>query len=175
MKKKQINTGKAEILLVELPEGVHSINVVTKTDNPGILKTDHLIFSIHDGDGFDYYDSQSLPEGNWSILSRADEVTEEQAEQIVEFGDQEPGNDRYILKWRDYELSKDGVTCDFYDYSFDTALESLDSLYEANDVYWDNPLGLGARQYTQARFDLWKAYERNVWDKSRTYILINHK
>lgn len=146
MRTKQINTGKAEILLVELPEGAS--NPILKPNSCEIWYSNSL-----GGYGF-----SKVLEGNWSILSRADEVTEEQAEKIVEdYGD---GYFPYP--------NEESTPCD-------TPLESLEYLLESNDVYWDNPLGLGARQYTQARFDLWKAYERNVWKKSRTYILIKHK
>jgi len=152
MKQKQINTGVAEILLVELPEGKVSPTVATNIINDGcytlITENKHGVKTFH-----------KLPEGNWSILSHADEVTEGVAKGIV-------------------RMPNDNG--DFFDYVYDpddsysqieSALESLDSLYEANDVYWENPYrdpGL----MPSAELDAYRKAQQNVWDKSRTVILI---
>lgn len=163
MKKKQINTGVADMLLVELLDGAYMVNINTHS----FVGLHYMLYE----DGVNTPYKERLPDGNWSILCRADEVTEEQANELCHV----------------YETILIGDV--YYDYldnrwtSFDS-LESLDSLYEANEVYFKNKYGnepvckcncsMCIDEWHRYH-DKWKKEQYNVWDKSRTYILIKRK
>lgn len=147
LKTKTISTDKATLLVVEMPEGVNEYH----HSRAGV--------SLSQGDG-----SYLFISGNWQILGRLPDITEGQFEKIVDSGDQEPGNDKYILKWKDYEVANVGEECPYMDYSLDTATESFYSLLQANEVYFENPLGEEPEKA-----------QKHVWVKDRTYLLVKEE
>ena len=69
MKTKQIQTGKATILVVDLPKGAKSFSN---------LVCGQLAYWLNDNPKF-----YKLPEGNWKLLGFADQLTEEQLDNVV--------------------------------------------------------------------------------------------
>lgn len=76
-----------------------------------------------------------LPSGNWQILGRLNETTDDQAKGIVEF---RFGNQSEMLEpgYINYNPSRNGWG-EKYIQNFDTALESFHSLMQANGVTGD--------------------------------------
>lgn len=164
MRKKQINTGKSEILLVELPDGGYNVQLHSQDSTIIIWESEDSI------DG--HWDT--IPEGNWSILSRADEVTNGDLGGVVK---SIPHHIGFHRVYKDY---KGKYTFPSESYVFENQVESLDSLYASEQVYWENPVKHPKQMYmTPASFSWYKSQverheqaQQKVWDKSRTYILI---
>lgn len=179
MKQKIIETGKCRILLVELPEESRRVDHIA-TDKSG----SHLRWT---GEGYSF-DNDEAPHGEvhidtnprnkWSVLSRADQVTAEQADMIAarHFMD---GIRSYPI-YQDYRMSEGSMAW------LDDPLKSLDTLFEVNVEYWENPFekpitprpGISGEafhdRYNIAITEYMEAQSK-VWDKSRTYILIEQK
>lgn len=174
MKQKTITTDKATLLVVEMREGITEIG-----------NTDKRI-SIPDRKGGHHF-----VYGNWQLLGRLPEITEEQADKVV---------DEYTYNT--------GEIDGYYDYENDTQtdcpIESLNSLMYTNEVYFENKYGderppnlpVDADPYTSKKgyikfreerkhlppSDLmvsyeaycmsWQESQSKVWDKERTFLFI---
>ena len=106
MKQKTIKTDKATVLVVEFPE--EAINVYI-----------HQEFIQYESFGLHKF---ILPEGNWQLIGRLPDITEEQAGKVV---DEYTYNTGEIDGYFSYE--NDGQT--------DCPIESLESLLYVNKVY----------------------------------------
>lgn len=150
MKQKTITTDKATLLLVELPEGITEVTNTGKRLAIPDRKGGHHFFK-----------------GNWQILGRLPDITEEQASQL--FGR------NIIFKLYQYDI-------DTFPYMFTTGLEAFNGLLEANGIMFENPLGkihphhpnyTGIAESIDGyldRSDEWKEAQQKVWDRNRTYI-----
>lgn len=151
LKTKIIKTDKATLLVVELPEMV-KYAVVTTFNRIGFYLPNGII------------SYEMLPEGNWQLLGRLPEITEEQADQVV---DEYTYNTGEIDGYYDYENGT----------QTDCPTESLNSLMYTNEVYFENPLGekpVESEFYWGFLHDLekWQEAQSKVWDKERTFLFI---
>lgn len=171
MKQKIIKTDKATLLVVELPEcrGVIS-------DNQGKR------ICFHAEKGWDWIWQPNDMFGKLQLLGRLPDITEEQADGAVEkvvFEDEEFGD---IIKYRDYTAIPIGKHNKRY--APITALNSLSSLLQANEVYFENPLGklhpthpaytgqgITVEEWLE-KCKKWQEAQSKVWDKERTYLFI---
>lgn len=156
MKQKVIKTDKSTLLVIEVSEVTR--NVVLFTNEIGYY-----------ADGKNKY--TKLPQGNWQLLGRLPDITENEWKVVVD--DYDNGYFYYPDGYKD--------TCD-------TATESGLSLLQANEVYFDNPFGdepkitsgeyddngFGDIDKYQFKRDLksWQEAQSKVWDKERTYLFI---
>lgn len=153
----EYNTGKCDIALIKVLQGLDHFEI----------KNGKLETYERDAEIFNHYDSIELPEGNWSLLGNAFELTEEQAETILDHASDKW--DKYY-GWKDYE--------DLYHYH-ETYKESLYSLLRHLKVYKENPYGkeeptdmpdLGA--FTQARRQKWRLWKEAEKTTGSWIILI---
>jgi hypothetical protein len=107
LKTKQINTGKATILTVELPKGVSNLRI-DKFPRAGNWLTDCDSKELNAW-------KVNLPQGNWKSPGFADQITEEQAMEVVEHN--------------------------IFDSDYKCATDKLNSLLKANAVVTVNPYG----------------------------------
>lgn len=140
MKQQTIETGVCTLLLVELPEGVAISGI-----SLGVGVADYAI--QYDNGTFEPF----LPDGNWLLIGRLPEFTEEQCSKLI-YHDED---------FKSYEYYIDTVP-----FMFDNPLIALQSLLEANGVVFENPISNDDR----LRFTEWLEYQRNLWNRNRTYI-----
>ena len=112
MKQKIIDTGTCELLLVELPEGSHKVHVSEFYANKISYLTKHSLHFIE----------ECLPAGKWELLCKASEVTEEIIDPIVQSSIHTNLFAHYVVNT----------------YCYKNALESWNSLLQANEVYFEN-------------------------------------
>ena len=188
MKQKTITTGVCELLLVELPEGAKNIRIET---NQLIIPYPKMIlyeipateesYEYEETEGFD------LPQGNWKLLGRLPDITEEQASKVVVKSIHTGLYAHYV----------NGIPVNTYCYK--ESLDSLYSLIQANEVYFENKEtnpqkynealesegiinGWEKKRYNELRQNLakiptfkqqmkiWHEAQSKVWDKERTYL-----
>lgn len=77
-----------------------------------------------------------LPYDDLGLIGLTSEVTEEQCQKIIEFGDMYPNEDMFHLGFPDYENFQKS---DSLRYVFDNALDSLKSLMQHLKIYEVNP------------------------------------
>lgn len=132
MKHKTIKTDKATVLVVELLEGainpVVSMGYITARVPNNIYKT------------YDDWAKKLDVGGDWKHLGAVSDVAEEQAAGLVDAYEVSHNLDLTVTyAFKDYVngiAEENNVDWDYLDeYPFDTALESLHSLLEANG--WD--------------------------------------
>ena len=135
MKTHTIKTPTSELLVVQLPKGQKVAFG---------YYSDQLTIFDHEKD---FRDSEINFEGNWEILGKPDEISEEEAELLVEttIAFRIDGID--YLMWKHYAAE--------YDYLL-TAKESLLSLLESQ-IFWKNP-------------QEWHETEQKTFDRTRTII-----
>lgn len=166
LKSKTITTDKATLLLVEIPDGTEYLATYDS-------KRGELI-------GIDYSTNQTTLkrwlcpmeiEGKFKILGCLPKVTEEQAEKVVESEDFKHYSGEYFHMFVDYNNCEN---------AFDDALESLHSLLQANEVYFENsikhprqmnmhPASVG---WYNRQVQVYEEAQSKVWDKERTYLFI---
>jgi len=114
-----INTGKAELLLVKLPERAKNL----------FMHKDKLFWVIdkHPWGGF-----EKLPSKTWKILGNPFDFTEEQCNEIMPLIDRVYGSS-YIDYGTTYKNLSHGYT--------GSAKGSFNSLLRANNIYRENPFG----------------------------------
>lgn len=122
---KEISTDKARLLFVKVPEDASDLVL------PKIGIAD-IYFHLNSGE----YGSIGIPPGSWSDPVRVEEVTEGMASQILPskpfYPDYFNGETTEIL-FPDFE--------DDMCYKAVDAIDSFQSLLEANEIYTVNPLG----------------------------------
>lgn len=151
MKQKTITTDKATLLVVEVPEGAHSVRVCKHI-------RDGIHYLLYDG-GINTAYKEYLPDGNWQLIGRIPDITEEQAERIVSSRIKGGGLISYPKQkcFKDYKNGgyPKGLT----------SLYSLKTLLQANEVYFENPIPPFIE-----RLEDFKEAQSKVWDKERTYL-----
>lgn len=152
MKEKIIKTDKATLLVVELPEGSKNVRVNNArgifgyTDKINIVRWEALEF------------------GNLQLIGRLPDITEEQAVKTVDESIHSGLYAHYVK-----EVNPPNV------YRYRSSRDSLHTLLQANEIYFDNPLGetIGkAREDNWILKHEWQETQSKVWDKERTYLFI---
>lgn len=159
MKTKQINTGIANLLLIELPEGSeNAIGIgfnehgtlefyTPQPDAPPMLQA---LYKLNVG-------------SNWQLLCKAGEVTEGIAREFV----------RKVTLGYYFDYMKPNRR---HDYMCATPGESWNSLLQANDILFNSPNKPANLLYQEDPFmydrllRAWERLQANVWDINRTYI-----
>lgn len=156
LKTKTITTDKATVLVVELPEGAYYPNICQLPPSIGVN-----YFLYENGVNTPYKESLDIPKGNWQLIGRMPDITEEQAHSIVDKEFNEMTDEWF---YRNY--SQD------YDYNY-TVGESLYSLLQANEVYFENRKPW-EKDVLQRNIDnmLDKESQSKVFDKERTFLFI---
>ena len=126
LKTKTITTDKATLLVCELPKGITEVtNTGKRLAIPDRKGGHHFVY------------------GNWQLIGRLPDITEEQAKLILP----------------DYHTER------LY------ATESIYDLLKANEVYFENPYrdpGL----IPSAELNVYRKAQQNVFDINRTYLYI---
>lgn len=143
MKKKQLQTKHATIWVIDVPQGV-----------------EHIGHSRTGVGVFDGKETVHFLSGSFEVLGKVSQLTETQWEKIVEIGDKDPGGDRYIPGFVDYEI-QDTISC----LSYDTAKASGESLLRSHNII--NPLGTYEENIILGDasdiFKEWQQAEALVW------------
>ena len=152
MKTKIISTLKKELLIIELPEGTDMKDPIQILKNKG----NHLVYSKHNGH---IISRNKLPDGEWTLLGKLDEIREEDAEELVE-----PFDFSYYV---DYNHPSRGA------YTI-TATESLLSALES-EIYWNvNPIDIKGQTFSNEHENKWQQAQEKTFDKNRTLILVKN-
>lgn len=151
MKTKQLSTGIATLLLIELPEGSeNAIGIgfnehgtlefyTPQPDAPPMLQA---LYKLNVG-------------SNWQLLCKADEVTEGIAREFV----------RKVTLGYYFDYMKPNRR---HDYMCATPGESWNSLLQANEVWFENPYKqIDKKYFNKVHFE---NTQQNVWEINRTYI-----
>lgn len=115
-----------------------------------------------------------IPFDQYQLLGRLPDITDEQAEDIVDSEDFKHYSGRYFHMFVDYNNCEN---------AFDDALDSLHSLLQVNEVYFENPLGdkpdinktkfkmFGSlyKEYSRLLTE-WQEAQSKVFDKDRIYL-----
>lgn len=164
LKTKTITTDKATLLVLELDKftdvdcliEIHGNKLVSSQSKGLVINT------------------TKLPEGNWQLLGRLPDITEEQADNIVEEASIRPIvsliTGRELGGWYNPDGYKDYTETNI---SLNTCLQSLHSLLQANEIYFENrkPWKKDVLQRTIDNM-LDKEAQSKVFDKERTYLFI---
>lgn len=165
MKKKTITTNKATLLVVEMPEGA----------KPHNSYCDAILYTLPTGYVETEYPVESDGSWEWQLLGRLPDITEEQSDKLVERHYMD-GCRSYDI-YRDYRLnSEDGRW-------IDNSLESLSSLLQANEVYFEydpydcsnyfcegGKIDVGYGDFMTCSYC--EEAQSKVWDKERCYLFI---
>lgn len=163
LKTKTITTDKDTLLVVEMPED----NIFSAEKQiQAFIDSQNWIISLLSRDS----DSNC----KLKLLGRLPDITEEQWKGVVD--DYDNGYFYYPDGYKD--------TCD-------TATESGLSLIQANEVYFENPLGeepvieeyfCGKKDFDDSDIEIfknihqqWVKAQKQVWDKARTHLFIKKK
>lgn len=133
MKQKQITTGKATIVVVDMPEGAHKINVVEGCY--GNEYKDQIVYNLKEyteNQILDHIKQIDLPSSHWKLLGQFSQITEDQWKEIVESDYR-----GYKHYWKDNGFVPRG-----FNHRYKTATESGLSLLRAHGVVLENPLGV---------------------------------
>lgn len=176
IKAKKIKTDKATLLVVEMPEGYEDVRVYNEEwigREMVPVKDQAIIYECNNDTEF-----VNLPEGDWQLLGRMTDMTEEQVETIVDKSDRHTDCRLFI----DYTANSTR-----YAYLLDSATKSLYSLLQSNEVYFENKYGkekptqiayIGNVLEMEAKSALmlhqmkWQNAQSKVWDKERTFLFI---
>lgn len=162
MKQKTITTDKATLLVVELPEGAKFIRIETnQAVVPYGQEVNYEVPATKESYGYEETEVFALPEGNWQLLSRLPDITEEQADKVI---DKSIHTGLYAHYVKDIPVNT---------YCYKESSDSLYSLLQANEVYFENPVKFFNNKEIEANGSLldWHEAQSKVWDKERTYIL----
>jgi hypothetical protein len=144
---RQINDN---VIALKFPEGAYGFQIHGPND-----KKDRLLWYAKDG----YVSNEYLPPGKWKILGKLDELTDQDKEKCVSHIGWDP-----FKEYLDYRYGS---------FTFTTAIESFQSLLDANKLYSVNPLGEKEpeiREYTNDELEglpsikEWQAAEDNTGD-----------
>jgi hypothetical protein len=156
--KQQILNLKKKLLIVELPEGCLL---------PNVIKGSILYYYVEVKQDVDYC---SLPEGNYKEIGKLTDIKESQFAEWVE------AYTSLENRFRNY------TTPAYIEFLMKTAKESFFSKLQADEIYFENPLGkkphLGmfieqkgncVKDYDKA-FNEWREAQQKVWDINRCWI-----
>jgi len=147
MKQQLIKTSKATILVVDLPEGVTAPRIENFKNYSSLFSGESSICR--------------LPPGNWQLLGKTFEMSDEQWKEIVE-------EEVLILSWDKYSDSPITETM--------TATESGISLLTANKVFKENPNEKPDIQYfmSDSAFTKRDYHEKlNQWQEAEQHVYRN--
>jgi len=124
---KEFKTSKGEFLAVLLPDDAYDIDLINN----------ELYFRSDFGDFKGVRKFRQLDiEGNYEIITLLSEATEEKVKEMVE----------ELRVWDGYLYHDYLMIKNFKSYFiFKTALESVNSLMQANEIFSKNPLGKGPK------------------------------
>lgn len=128
-----LKTTNSDLILIKLPKDATWWKIEKLVDTPDgfIAKTLSLsenTFRFGTSDGLFYSpDNFYLPDGNWEIIGKFNELKDENFEPLVDFKkyEQLDKNGSPLIMWKDYEYIFDNE-CELFDY--DTAKQSFKSL-----------------------------------------------
>lgn len=106
-----------------------------------------------------YIQKSDIPYGNWQLIGSLDSITEEQAAMVVE--------EKIVIE----NAFKKPRYMDYVNrplYSFDTAIESLQSLIKSAGIDLVNPLGVKPdKEHFGMCYTLkqWESVQSKVWEK----------
>ena len=155
LKTKTITTEKATLLVVELPKGANRLKAFNDKDRPYISYFVGVETKRH-----------YLPDGNWQLLGRLPDIKEDQASKVVVKSIHTGLYAHYV----------NGIPVNTYCYK--ESSDSLYSLLQSKEVYFENPLPKPkTAPYQDANFDIdevndWHESQSKVWDKDRCYLFI---
>lgn len=125
METKLLNTGITDLLIVDLLESAHPINVGHNTEG-------YFLWYKHGHSTYQKRIPIPNPEGyKYTVLGRALDIDEELCQDILPR--KSPYSGLIIFKYLDYESPKA--------FRLDTATESFHSLLKANGILLENPYG----------------------------------
>lgn len=143
MKVKHIITAIAEIFVVEVPVGSRNISI---NNARGMFKYTDKINIVR---------WESLPFGNWGIIGKMNDLTEDQAAEIVEYS----GKHKMFKDYKSNKKHKVNV------YSLNWAINSFDRLLEVNGIIFKNP-----NYDPELTTESGAGIESKLWDIDRMYI-----
>ena len=186
MKTKTITIPSCTLLVAELPEGAinpvismgylifrepNYSNWMTEEDMMNPIKM--IEWEEKHDPKDDYKDAipVRVPDGEWKLINRLPEVTEDQAFEIVDH--YEVSHNLVLTVTYAFKDYVNGIECDYLDeYLFDNPTESLDSLLESNGSHFESPVGdepdYGTADTSQIQN--WFKAQEQVWDRNRMYI-----
>lgn len=204
MKTKQITTGKGTFFVSELSKGIDPVICCGRCHKPDSDEED-CWSAKNCSRGYDFNDYLKidstkswavegnrtyLPKGNWQLLGKLTELTEDRAHDIV---DKVHHYDRFehIKEIKTNFLHEPIVTLveesshkDVYTHST-ICIDELNSLLQSNDIWFENILGEEPKQshwkyWTihnlcmtdkfKSDYDKWIEAEQKVWNKENIYI-----
>jgi len=150
---------KEKLLIVEVPEHADMDCPFEILPNKGFK---YLVFSQCKGNIISRF---KMPDGDWKFICKGSELTEEIADNLVEMGDKEPINDRFISGFKDYYTEKlDGTVI----YSELTSIQSFISAIEAQGWFWvKNDL---TDSILAPDIDEWQEAESKTFELEKTLI-----
>lgn len=166
MKQNSFTLNNKELLLVELPEGAKDIDIHYNSD----LKIHQLFWRAEFMGMKDVGALRDLPDGEWKLIGKLPEVTEEQYHELVHF---------FIYE---DEIAKENIYRDYSELGFyDTAKESFFSALTASGIFFKNPLpdpeltmrqGNGSVYYgaSDEEFEEYAKMEEKVFNIQNTYL-----
>lgn len=149
MKQKTITTDKATLLVVEFPEGAEIESALFVNNYGRYIRWWNK--------GKDYLVDLPDDEGNWQLLGRLPDITEEQWKCVVDFHDKPEG---YFRNYIYHTIQAPHIWKK-------SATDSGISLLQANEIYFENPI-----PPFKECFEDFKESQSKVWDKERCYIFI---
>ena len=167
MKTKIIETSKARILVLVLPEKAKIINAMSANDS--------LIVWFESPEKYGYQNIVT-PNGNWSVLGFLNSLTEEQMRMVVD-----DYNAEYFKKRKKYVNYNREHNLHLF---FITAYESFSSLLAKHEINLANPLGEKPEYFTSQNtatnqitwsdlVDEWQAEQDKVY--TNAFVLIEEK
>ena len=152
-----------DLLVVELPEKYNMDYTYYRED-------DETEIAFYLGDDCVQL---KLFKGSYALLGKVDEIREEDAAVLVEWGDADPSGDRFMIGYRSYF---DGYKDDVPQFTSKTAKESLLSLLES-EIYWENPYAEPDKCINgidNPCYEWWHEAQSRTFDKSRTLIFFKN-
>ncbi|MGJ1362912.1 hypothetical protein ACR79B_20630 [Sphingobacterium spiritivorum] len=161
MKKTEITTGKATIVVVDMPEGAIKINVVEGCY--GNEYKDKIVYNLKEyteNQILNHIEQIDLPQGHWKLLRQFSQLTEDQWRDIVDLHYSQLG-------FEDYDSD-----CEFN--VLNTATESGLSLLRANGILLENPVTVDLTGNNELNCDYaeWQSFESQLWKNPYIFIKV---
>lgn len=164
MKQKQITTGKATIVVFDMPEEAIKPHIYI------VGELTYLVYHVKSGDGYEQV-NVPISEGKWDSIGPLSQVTEDQWKEIVDQSLHTGLHPHYVNG-----INPPNAYC------YQNATESGLSLLRANGVLLENPLGVwngpdgrpqtfpDGAQFNSA-IELYNFQKK--WDKAQSEVWIN--
>ncbi|MGJ1424536.1 hypothetical protein ACR79B_11125 [Sphingobacterium spiritivorum] len=153
MKQKQITTGKATIVVVDMPEGAIKINVVEGCY--GNEYKDKIVYNLKEyteNQILNHIEQIDLPQGHWKLLSQFSQLTDDQWKDIVDMD-----KTYYSTLTKNWSPSP---------------TESGLSLLRANGVLLKNPVTVDLTGNNELNCDYaeWQSFESQIWKNPYIFL-----